>query len=122
MSAARLGLVQLERPEVSIVFRGQLQVDDFGTLEGVGEQGTSTAAAGQDTTLSTSLDYLSAVLPFSLWGVNAVLSLNYQQELRFDRSLTFGETTPIPTGSIVRDFDFDQVGGSPRFRLRSRSR
>ncbi len=81
------GLVQLERPEISVVGVGVLQSVEFGSLDASDESVSRlvTQKAG-DATVAR-LDYVSAALPGSWRGRNAIVSLNYQEMLAFDYAL-----------------------------------
>ncbi len=70
------GLVQLEQPEVSAVYR-------FSAREDVHESQTVALAAGRDRSDANELNYLSAVQPFALNAHNAVASVNYQEAYDF---------------------------------------
>lgn len=104
------GLVQLQRPEISIV----------GSFIGVSEKFHSFDLPDLDSRQhsdSLELNFLSAVypLPFSIGSSNMALSLSYQRKYDFTRTFDVGITsmsdvggTPITTNST---FDFDQSGG-----------
>jgi hypothetical protein len=70
------GLIQLERPEVSFVWRGRQERDRHWS-------GNPDYTVGGDTFDGVGLNYLSAVLPFRLMERNAVFSLNYQEVFDF---------------------------------------
>jgi len=70
------GLVQLEQPEVSAVYR-------FSARKDIHESGASELEVGQNRYSSSELNYLSAVYPFLLNDRNAVASLNYQEAYDF---------------------------------------
>ncbi|MFZ4394355.1 MAG: outer membrane protein transport protein [Kiritimatiellia bacterium] len=72
------GLIQLERPEVSFVWRGQQERDRHWS-------GNPDYAVGEDTFDGIGLNYLSAVLPFRIMERNAVFSLNYQEVFDFNQ-------------------------------------
>ena len=74
------GLVQLERPELSLVGAGNLVYEEFFAI-GHEEVDSRHHEDAFD------LNYLSVAypLPLLLWGRNAVLSLNYQQKYDFSR-------------------------------------
>jgi long-subunit fatty acid transport protein len=97
------GLVQLERPEVSVVgayFHREEDLD-FGTNpEGNGSQSVS----------KTRLNYLSAVYPFSLWGINMVVSANYQNLYDLTREWKFALRQTSDTLNFTEDVDYNQDG------------
>lgn len=70
------GLVQLEHPEVSAVYR-------FAAREDRHELQTQALDAGRDRYDARKLNYLSAVQPFVLNDRNAVASINYQEAYDF---------------------------------------
>lgn len=110
------GLVQLERPEVSVVSRGILQVDEVGTLRGteMEPQGANEIErhVGTDRAADAALNYASAAIPFSWNQRNIVVSINYQQMLAFDRHFSYtGSSTSAGSSTIVEtDRTFDQDG------------
>ncbi|MCF7817101.1 MAG: outer membrane protein transport protein [Kiritimatiellales bacterium] len=75
------GLVQLELPEVSAVYR-------FSAREDTHESRSRELEAGQDSYTSSELNYLSGVYPFLLNDRNAVVSLNYQEAYDFTYEFT----------------------------------
>lgn len=97
------GLVQLERPELSIV----------GSFNAISEQFHSTALPGlnseQDSD-SLDLNFLSVVypLPFTIGSRNATLSISYQRKFDFTRSF---DVQLNPSDNTVTTFNFDQSGG-----------
>ena len=70
------GLTQLERAEVSAVYR-------FSAREDTHESDNRDLEVGQDSYHSSELNYLSAVYPFLLENRNTVISLNYQESYDF---------------------------------------
>lgn len=70
------GLVQLENPEVSVVYRFSAQKDSHASQR-------SALEAGENRYSSSELNYLSGVYPFLLNDRNAVVSLNYQESYDF---------------------------------------
>jgi long-subunit fatty acid transport protein len=73
------GLIQLERPEISVVGEGMVRNEDNKFLERPEGSGTQTAS-------NASLNYLSASYPFTLVNHNMVVSLNYQHLYDFSRN------------------------------------
>jgi len=115
------GLVQLERPELSLVYSFNRVRDEF--FAPLDEEVNSTHSVGND-----ELNYLSAVypLPFLMLGRNAVISLNYQRKYDFSRTFAFDfdKVDTLPSGrelNTFMDIDFVQSGGlatiSPAFAI-----
>jgi len=75
------GLVQLERPEVSAVYR-------FSAREDSHESNTRELDAGRDRYNNSELNYASAVYPFLVNERNAVVSINYQEAYDFTHIFT----------------------------------
>ncbi|MDY0038815.1 MAG: outer membrane protein transport protein [Desulforhabdus sp.] len=73
------GLVQLERPELSVVGAGFLRTEDL-TFGAVG------ANFADQSVSSAALNYLSFAYPFTLLQRNMIVSINYQQLFDFSRS------------------------------------
>jgi long-subunit fatty acid transport protein len=97
------GLVQLERPEVSVVgaYFHRDEDLDFGTNpEGNGSQSVS----------KSRLNYMSAAYPFSLWGINMVVSANYQNLYDLTREWNFVLNQSSDTLNFTEDIDYDQDG------------
>ncbi len=94
------GLSQLERPEVSLVGRFGLGVDEVGSLSDFSEaSGSRSIDAGTDAATALDVNYLSAAVPFS-WGErNVVVSMNFQQLFSFARDLTY---VAEPSGDEIR--------------------
>lgn len=115
------GLVQLERPEVSVVGLGFYQTDqvprsvseDDGLLED-DRVGASDVGAAH-------LDYLSVAVPFNWGGRNVVASLNYQQTFSFDRAFSLRYEQTRPESFSTADGTFEQGGAlfaiSPAFAV-----
>ena len=74
------GLIQLERPEISVVgtYRHRIEDNDFGT---------NPEASGRQTVSDADLNYLSVVYPFTLHNLNMVVSINYQNLFDFKSRL-----------------------------------
>jgi len=97
------GLVQLERPEFSVVLTNMTyghDPDSGGTTDWSNEFG---------------LNYLSAVYPFDLFGTNVVVSLNYQQEYDFTKEFEYAHAGAFSNGGIELEYaeqiEFDRDGG-----------
>lgn len=117
------GLVQLERPEFSIV----------GSLQRLQDRLSATGHPefdGVDIDRTSDLNFLSvaAPLPFTLFSRNATVSLSYQRRFDFERSLDALYATgdlapldpPLAIGQISR-LNFEQHGSlsaiSPAFAM-----
>ncbi|HKK68400.1 MAG TPA: outer membrane protein transport protein, partial [Bacteroidales bacterium] len=72
------GLIQLERPEISVVGGHTLRTDDI-SYDAFQESSNKT-----DFT-RTELNYLSAAYPFHLFHKNMIVSLNYQHMYNFNK-------------------------------------
>jgi hypothetical protein len=98
------GLIQIERPEVSIVGAYFNRTNDLNF-------GDAPEASGSQDELNANLNYLSAAYPFNLFKRNMIVSLNYQSFFDFTRKWKFPlkiDGTSI-LGSQV--FDYQQDGG-----------
>jgi long-subunit fatty acid transport protein len=117
------GLVQLERPELSIVGAYTFTAEDFRAWH-------DPMFDGWQEFNQPELNYLSAALPlpFLILGRNAVVSLNYQRRYDFTRNfdVDFRDRALLapPIGLLVRQtskMSFDQEGAlsaiSPAFAI-----
>ncbi len=97
------GLIQLEKPEVSVV-GGYIYRTEDNTF------GTNPEASGSESVEDFNLNYLSAAYPFQAFGRNMIVSLNYQHLYDFNRDWGFKihNSNPIYSGPI--DYDFEQDG------------
>ena len=105
------GLVQLERPEISVVGGYSLILERF-SADHHDEFNSSHSTGYPD------LNFASLVypLPVTLLGRNVCLSLNYQKKYDFNRSFSFDLNRYDVTagGRVISDFgrvDFVQKGG-----------
>jgi long-subunit fatty acid transport protein len=96
------GLIQLERPEISAVGSMFHRVEDI-------EFSVDPSANGQMSVSKDGLNYLSAALPFSLWGRNMIVSANYQNLYDFTRKWTFDIQTDEPD-RIQQSVDYASEG------------
>ncbi len=76
------GLIQLERPEVSIVGSYYKRIED-------NSFGQNPEASGQQDFANTDLNYFSVAYPFNWGGRNMIVSLNYQNLYNFTREWQF---------------------------------
>ena len=97
------GLVQLERPEISVVgtYRHRIEDNDFGT---------NPEASGRQTVSNADLNYLSAVYPFTLYNLNMVVSINYQNLFDFKRRWDFPLMQSSTGLSLNRNVSYEQDG------------
>jgi long-subunit fatty acid transport protein len=96
------GLIQLERPEISVVGEAVRRTEDNRFLE-------RPEGSGQQTTSDAALNYLSASYPFNLLDRNMVLSLNYQHLYDFSRKWQIGFQSYGP--SMTTDWNYEADGG-----------
>lgn len=75
------GLIQLETPEFSAVYR-------FSTREDSHQSETRDLETGKDRYSNSELNYMSAVYPFLLENRTAVFSMNYQETYDFTHTFT----------------------------------
>jgi long-subunit fatty acid transport protein len=71
------GLIQLDRPEISVVGDYVYRTDDL-------DFGNNPEANGSQNVSETKLNYLSVAYPFILFNRNMIISLNYQRRFDFD--------------------------------------
>jgi long-subunit fatty acid transport protein len=76
------GLIQLEKPEISIVggYVSRSEDNNFGT---------NPEASGSQSTSNSNLNYLSVAYPFKAANRNMIVSLNYQRLYDFNRNWNF---------------------------------
>jgi long-subunit fatty acid transport protein len=94
------GLIQLERPEISVVGEG---------FEGT-EDNTFTRhpeTSGKQTTSRAGLNFLSAAYPFTFLDRNMIVSLNYQHLYDFSRDWTY----TIASRGLRQSWDYEADGG-----------
>jgi len=97
------GLIQLERPEVSVVGEGFVREEE-------NSFGTHPEASGDERTTATRLNYLSAAYPFTFWGRNMIVSLNYQGLYNFDRDWSLLFIQEVTDLSVDQQVDYRQDG------------
>jgi long-subunit fatty acid transport protein len=107
------GLVQLERPEVSVVGAYYQRTEDF-------SDDPRAWGNPSNTTNTASLNYLSAAYPFGFLKRNMVVSINYQRILDFNRDLKLElSQDQEPFLTLQQTLDFEQRGSlnaiSPAF-------
>ena len=86
-------LIQLERPEFSIVGSYLATQQDF-------DQGSATLELGNESVSRGDLNYISVAYPFRIFRKNFVAALNYQQVYDLHMNLDFDRTTPLTDSRI----------------------
>lgn len=108
------GLIQLERPEISVVYSYYLRRESY-TSQSHPETG------GSNEMSSSNLNYLSAAYPFSILKRNMVLSVNYQHLYDFTKDIKLNYNWQLSSGTLRDRIDFKQEGGlwtlSPAFAI-----
>ena len=96
-------LIQLERPEISVVRAIFHRIED-------NEFGTNPEAFGAETVTKGNLNYLSFTYPFSLFNHNMVASLNYQNLFDFTRRWDFPLVQRSTNLSLTQGVSYKQEG------------
>ena len=97
------GLIQLEKPELSVV----------GSYVHLGENntfGNNPEASGQQSVGYGNLNYLSGAYPFKALNRNMIVSLNYQHLYDFNRQWNFGCNFPGGFYTAPVSYDYEQKG------------
>jgi long-subunit fatty acid transport protein len=94
------GLVQLERPEISVVGAGYSRTEN-------NEFARYPEASGSQTSSQLNLNYLSAAYPFTILDHNMIVSVNYQHLYDFSRSWKFSFTRK----NLPDSFEYQADGG-----------
>jgi long-subunit fatty acid transport protein len=97
------GLIQLEKPEISIVGAYFHRTED-------NTFGTNPEASGKESVAAGRINYLSAAYPFTYWGLNMIVSVNYQNLYDFTRDWKFPLQQSSGTLSLNQDVDYQQEG------------
>jgi long-chain fatty acid transport protein len=97
------GLIQLEKPEISLVAAFVYRNED-------NHFGTNPEASGSQPITAWNINYLSVAYPFSLLDHNMVVSLNYQYLYDFNRSWRFPLQQNSADLSVDRHIDYRQSG------------
>ncbi len=101
-------LIQLERPELSVVGSFLSTQQDF-------DPGSTGWSLGDEAVSRGDLNYASVAYPFRVFRKNFVAALNYQQIYDFHMNLDFKQTsedrTP-PALSYTQNIDFKSKGGN----------
>jgi len=106
------GLIQVERPEVSIVgsYFHRTEELDFGT---------NPESSGNQSVDKARINYLSATYPFSLMNRNMVLSINYQKLYDLTRKWKFPliDASEADNTLLSNDVDYKQDGSLSAWSL-----
>jgi len=94
------GLVQLERPELSVVGAGFYRSEN-------NQFADHPESSGGQHVSNAGLNYLSAAYPFTLLNRNMIVSINYQHLYDFSRQWDF----MFASGRDVQNLDFSASGG-----------
>jgi long-subunit fatty acid transport protein len=97
------GLIQLERPEVSIVGTWFQRTEDV-------DSSNHPEASGEQTVSGNDLNYLSAAYPFNLFHRNMIVSLNYQNLYDFTRHWEFPVSYRDPMLTTTQQVESNQEG------------
>ncbi|MCD6426083.1 MAG: outer membrane protein transport protein [Anaerolineales bacterium] len=101
------GLIQLEKPEVSIVGNYVYRKNDE-------SYGTNPEADNSNTVNKNSINYFSVSYPFELFRTNMTLSINYQNLYEFNAGSSFHlsqrEVEGINTWVLDRNINLEQIG------------
>lgn len=97
------GLIQLGRPELSLVgtFFHRTEENEFRT---------HSEASGEQRVTEKNINYFSLSYPFALFNRNMVLSLNYQRLFDFAREWDFPIIERTERTSAVRNLSYHQEG------------
>lgn len=98
------GLIQLERPEMSIVYSYYARQESYSS-ESHPEAETSNSMD------SGNLNYLSVAYPFAIKNTNFVFSLNYQHLYDFTKDIEFNYNFILSAGTLYDHINFKQRGG-----------
>ncbi len=108
------GLIQLETPEVSMVLSSNRRREKTGYA-------VFTEASGTSSVSTYELNYLSAAWPFTAWGRNMIVSLNYQHLYDFRKEISYGYELNAPPLSLTNKAAYQQDGAlsavSPAFAV-----
>lgn len=102
------GLIQLEKPEISIVgaYFHRTEENHFGT---------NPEADGSSTVSKCNINYFSAAWPFEYFGLNMIVSFNYQNLLDFTREASFPLELQTNTTTIHQMHDYEMEGSLSAF-------
>lgn len=97
-------LIQLERPELSIVGSYPATQQNF-------DPGSAPFELGNESVSRGDLNYASVAYPFRILRKNFVAALNYQQVYDFHMNLDYDKTSKLRAGSIDERTVFESNGG-----------
>ena len=100
-------LIQLERPECSVVYSFLSTQQEF-------DPGSTGLSLSNEAVSRNDLNYASMAYPFRVFGKNMVAALNYQQIYDFHMDLSFSqlsEDSRPPASSLNQKIDFESEGG-----------
>jgi long-subunit fatty acid transport protein len=97
------GLIQLEKPELSIVGDFNYRREEFSSSD-------HPEIANTGETSETQLNYFSAAYPFSLFNRNMVVSLNYQRLYDFNRNFDYRLDYSEASLDLEQNIDYSQEG------------
>jgi long-subunit fatty acid transport protein len=97
------GLIQLEKPEVSMVY-------SFFKREQKYSSDSHPEMGGMNKMDTSGLNYASVALPFVFGKRNWVVSVNYQRLYEMDKKVNFGYNWYLPVGTLNDTIRFSQSG------------
>ncbi|UCG78776.1 MAG: outer membrane protein transport protein [Nitrospirota bacterium] len=99
------GLIQLETPEISVVYSNYNAREDYTWSSTVVGDISSESSAGR-------LNYMSAAYPFNMFDRNLVVSVNYQHIYDLNNYLDHNTSTPNGAGCLLTPCTFDELSVS----------
>ncbi|MGE0083973.1 MAG: OmpP1/FadL family transporter [Desulfococcaceae bacterium] len=97
------GLIQLRKPEFSVVTAGFYRGEDL-------EFGTNPDASGSNSVSDANINYLSAAWPFELFNHNMIVSVSYQHLFDFSREWDFLLSETEGSLRYRDDWQYEQSG------------
>ena len=97
------GLIQLEKPEISVVGAFFYRSED-------NTFGANPEASGGQSISEDRINYLSAAYPFTLLNRNMIVSVNYQNLYDFTREWNFPLAQQTERLSVSQNLDYQQEG------------
>ena len=97
------GLIQLETPEISVVGTYFNRTEDNNLC-------TNPEASCDQSVSGSSINYLSAAYPFTLWEHNMIVSLNYQHLYDFSREWIFPLSQTSTNLTVNQNVFYEQEG------------
>ncbi|MBI5484463.1 MAG: outer membrane protein transport protein [Deltaproteobacteria bacterium] len=102
------GLVQLEKPEISLVYDKFFRNQSY-------ESSSHPEMAGNNGMDADGINYASLVYPFQLFDRNMVVSLNYQKLYDMDKKVNFAFKRDMGIGILSESISFTQSGSLHTF-------